>query len=507
MFYIAIILFLIIYLFIAKNRIDVALQMILAMLPVYLVRFNFGIPLTLLEVMIWICFGFWFMTRTQFRNFIRGKYGVADFLQNRKKRQKYPFAREITFFLFISWIALLVAGFDNAALGIWKAYFFEPILVFIMVLNIFSVREEKVNLENGSKEEVVRFDYDKIVWPLIVSMFFISIYAVFQKFTGIGIVNEFWQNEATRRVTSFFPYPNAVGLYLAPLIMVVIGWAVDKFPISNFQFQKNGLWQKIIIFSFVLGTIGLSILSIYFAKSEGALIALVAGFFIFLFFYNRQAKILSVLLCIIALIFIVNNESLKVKVADKLSLKDLSGEIRKQQWRETWQMLKDGRMFQGTGLANYQEKILPYHQEGIFFNFDNDPDFYRKIRIFDDKYRAERWQPVEIYMYPHNIVLNFWTELGILGILIFVWIIEKYFMIGFRNYPNWAERKIAVEGEYEHSFLVLGLICAMFVIIIHGLVDVPYFKNDLSVMFWLLVAMISMLNLSFLENKKKHHSL
>ena len=31
----------------------------------------------------------------------------------------------------------------------------------------------------------------------------------------------------------------------------------------------------------------------------------------------------------------------------------------------------------------------------------------------------------------------------------------------------------------------------MVVIIVHGLVDVPYFKNDLAVMFWALVAMIS----------------
>jgi O-antigen ligase len=56
----------------------------------------------------------------------------------------------------------------------------------------------------------------------------------------------------------------------------------------------------------------------------------------------------------------------------KITLRDLSGEIRKQQWRETWQMLKASpkKFIFGTGLANYQASIAPYHQEGIFYNFD-----------------------------------------------------------------------------------------------------------------------------------------
>lgn len=43
----------------------------------------------------------------------------------------------------------------------------------------------------------------------------------------------------------------------------------------------------------------------------------------------------------------------------------------------------------------------------------------------------------------------------------------------------------------SYGLLVMGLLSAMVVIVVHGLVDVPYFKNDLAVMFWALVAMIS----------------
>ena len=35
------------------------------------------------------------------------------------------------------YIAVAVSGFSDSALGIWKAYFFEPALLFILILNIF----------------------------------------------------------------------------------------------------------------------------------------------------------------------------------------------------------------------------------------------------------------------------------------------------------------------------------------------------------------------------------
>jgi len=66
--------------------------------------------------------------------------------------------------------------------------------------------------------------------------------------------------------------------------------------------------------------------------------------------------------------------------------------------------------------------------------------------------------------------------------LLFSWIIGRYLAFSF---------KLLAVRDNQDKFVVLGLLCAMVVIIVHGLVDVPYFKNDLAVMFWALVAMIS----------------
>ncbi|MCA9389730.1 MAG: hypothetical protein KC585_03955, partial [Candidatus Magasanikbacteria bacterium] len=67
--------------------------------------------------------------------------------------------------------------------------------------------------------------------------------------------------------------------------------------------------------------------------------------------------------------------------------------------------------------------------------------------------------------YPHNIILNFWVETGLAGLLAFFWIVFA-----------WLKKKEA---------MLLPLVA----LLIHGLVDVPYFKNDLAIVFFLVLAL------------------
>ena len=89
-------------------------------------------------------------------------------------------------------------------------------------------------------------------------------------------------------------------------------------------------------------------------------------------------------------------------------------------------------------------------------------------------------------MYPHYIFLNFWTEIGLLGALIFTWLIGRYY---------YDAIKLLSKVEKNKRPLLLALIGAMSAIFIHGLVDVPYFKNDLAIIFWLLVAILGLIKI------------
>ena len=73
-------------------------------------------------------------------------------------------------------------------------------------------------------------------------------------------------------------------------------------------------------------------------------------------------------------------------------------------WTETAAMLRD-RPLSGAGLSGYPTVIAPYHK---------DPK-------------------VEIFQYPHNIVLNFWSETGLLGLLAFGWIVFEFFRLARRR--------------------------------------------------------------------------
>jgi O-antigen ligase len=454
----AIIIFSIFFLILALWRLDYAIYLLIAALPTYLIRFSiFGIPSTLLEVMILITFAVWF-----FKSWLPS---YKERKKNNTTRIPYPFSREIIALIILSFISVGVSGFTTSALGIWKAYFFEPILIFILVMNI--CRDKK--------------QAEKILWSFLLSAFAVSIVAIYQKITGKFIPNEFWANAATRRVVSFFGYPNAVGLYLAPLIPLFLGWF--------FSSPRRTTIIKTLKKLLIIAVIVASLAAIYFARSEGALIGIVVSLLVFGLFAGKKQRVATLGLMIIVIGGVFFFAPTKNFVLTKLTLHDLSGQIREQQWKETFQALKGAKIITGAGLANYQATVAPYHQAGIFFNSDNISNF-DAVTWASSTLRIKYWQPVEIYLYPHNIFLNFWSEIGLLGALVFIWLMFKAALIAYKTF-----RYLNKDNSPER-YLALGLMGSLICIFIHGLVDVPYFKNDLAVMFWIFIALIGLMSIT-----------
>ena len=160
---------------------------------------------------------------------------------------------------------MFVGGLNSSALGIFKAYFLEPVMFFALILNTFK----------GSK------GLKQIIMALAYSTLVVSAFAVYQKITGQFIFNEFWANPENRRIVSFFGYPNAVALYLGPIIPLLAGlffWQLKS---------KGGL--KIFAEQLVLlSAIVLNILAIYFAKSKGAILALILSALLSIFFLLKK---------------------------------------------------------------------------------------------------------------------------------------------------------------------------------------------------------------------------
>jgi len=83
-------------------------------------------------------------------------------------------------------------------------------------------------------------------------------------------------------------------------------------------------------------------------------------------------------------------------------------------------------------------------------------------------------------VYPHDIWLTFWVELGLLGVLAFGVILFALIWRAIRALPR--------TSGFERAVL-WGVLAALVAWTVHGFVDSPYWKNDMSVEFWVLAAM------------------
>lgn len=403
--------FFILFTWLTTRRILNGLLLIVAFLPVYLLRFQiFNIPMTVLEGMILITTLIWII---QHRHDWK-KVGASTI---KGKLPPTPFNRWFTatiLLLIAATISVFTSDNTQAAMGIWKAYFVEPLLFFSIFIS------------------TVKTDADKkqIIWALLLGTLPITIFAIIQKFTGWLIPNPFWQAVETRRVTSFFGYPNAVALYVAPLM-----------PLAIYLWNRR-LAQKILLIIIIIT----GILAIIFAQSTGAIIAL-AGTAILFGLANKKTRPWTFgAMIIFAIIFFTS--PLKQPFANEVLFQGVSGQLRLNMWGETVEMLKTHPIL-GAGLANYQTAVRPWH--------------------------ILRW--AEIYLYPHNIFITFWSETGLFGLIAFLWLIILFFK----------------KTIFSRTVLARVLIASMIIILIHGIVDVPYFKNDLSVIFWTLLGLAALI--------------
>jgi putative inorganic carbon (HCO3(-)) transporter len=90
------------------------------------------------------------------------------------------------------------------------------------------------------------------------------------------------------------------------------------------------------------------------------------------------------------------------------------------------------------------------------------------------------WQELSL-SHPHNILLDFWTRLGILGLGSGVWLFAAAFRSGWRAW--WLEQ------DPDRRALLLGLLASLVATVAHGLIDNSIFLVDLAYVFMLTLGM------------------
>jgi O-antigen ligase len=128
----------------------------------------------------------------------------------------------------------------------------------------------------------------------------------------------------------------------------------------------------------------------------------------------------------------------------RLAQQGNSWRARTEIWQVAWQLVKE-KPIQGVGLRGFE---VEYEQ------------------------RASQMKTIPVEMVapqPHNLILAVYLAIGLIGLIGFVWLIIYL-----------------LAGQKGLSAATLGLV----VILGHGLVDTPYWKTDLVLLFWVYLALI-----------------
>jgi putative inorganic carbon (HCO3(-)) transporter len=329
-----------------------------------------------------------------------------------------PFALPAALFLVAGVIAVLVAPEHVKALGLFRAYLVEPIALFVVISNVITSRSRAMLVLAG----------------LAVAG---TIVAVLNGFVVVQAIRHHTLNVAVAPPVVIYTSANAVALFLVPLLAVAA---------SLVLFAKDAVERLVAAVFLVIAGVA-TLLSF----SRGGYLALAVMALVLAALHQRRVVLVPAAVVLAVLV------SRLPPVADRLShefdFNDPNNSLaeRFRLWGATLRMLRDHPIF-GTGLSGFASTVDRYRQ-GIF---------------------------TERLIYPHNIVLNFWTETGLLGLAAFAWILVAGLRLTWRGWRSASEAWRPIE---------LGVFLALVGIIVHGLVDVPYWKNDLSVEFWILVGL------------------
>lgn len=371
--------------------------------PLYIVRWSYldQYPTTLLELSIW------------FEAIVWGTYKVTS--QKKINWPNTPILAPAILLLISGGLSILISPNLWSSLGVFRAYFLEPFIVFIVITDLL-IEHRRLDVKPRSTS----LQPHPLIWASLLGMtFWLAI---------VGVSQLIWHQpifsiSQINRVHGVFNNGNAFALLIGPILAVIFAQTLQK---------------KITKLDLAVGTLGL--LTFVGTNSLGGLIALpitVLAVYLSNRFFSRGLQLTLTLTVLTFAVLMSQISAITPTVANPWQRPGGTLLVRLCVWDGTAKLLSE-HFITGTGLGGFQSAY-----SNLYYTCDAEP-----------------------LVYPHNVFLNFWTETGLFGLvsmLLLLWII-------FRQPQN----------KYTPFFVYF---------LIHGLIDVPYFKNDLALIFWVVLAL------------------
>ena len=374
-----------------------ALWLTAAGLPLYVVRWKYGpISTTLLEGLVLATIALYLLGRRE--------EGTLRF-------RRTPYDIPILLLLVAGAAAVLVPPDRWHALGLYRAYFVEPIALFYVSADLLrrpgQVRGVLLSLGVGSSIFAI-VNVGAFVASLVQGTFVLG-----------------------SPPTALYTSGPEVAMYLEPPLAIAAG-------IVLFADQRKDRLLALAWLAFLIPALTLTLSrGAYFAIAILALVAIATS----------RARVALTAVGLVAVIALLQVPLIQRRLAGQFDLGDPQTTIRGRLsiFTDTLAMMRDHPIF-GTGLGGYH-----YLFRGTI------PEIY-----------------------PHNMWLTFWVEVGLLGMIAFAVI---FFGLMYRGWRGFAH----ADGFYRA--LLWGVSGSLVLWLAHGLVDSPYWKNDMSAEFWILAAL------------------
>jgi len=426
---------------------NVSLFLTTFLIPFYIFRFKvFGIPTNVFEIGVLLLLITTIAQYSRYKIQDTNKFQIQNINNQICKLNIGNWGLSVSCFLFLvsCFLGVWRAGWSTESLGIFKSWVVVP-MVFGGVICYWQEkgRREKEKAHNNTFNQPLlplAFNLSPIFLGLYTSMLVVSVWAILQK---IGLISTlFYQATDTSfaqylgngfRAFGPFESPNYLAMFIVPTALLAVGTNL-KFKISNSKFWKGAFYLSLV----------LPLLALYFSQSRAGWIAMVGAISVIgvIWLYRRlKSSTWQILLLISALILY----SVFYILLFKYGLRG-TDTIRLQIYQYSWQMLKENWLF-GLGAGNFQQTLAQMPLSDSF-----------------------RQNALSYAYHPHNLYLALWLNFGILGLVSFIGLVAVFF------------RKVLTRPGN------LWLLAAMAAILIHGILDTTFFKNDLAVIFWLIIS-------------------
>jgi O-antigen ligase len=334
-------------------------------------------------------------------------------------------------FVLVSAMSLLSSYRLGVSLREFRVVIVEPVLLYFLL--------RQMRWKNGQLLHLVD--------ALLLSGLLVAAIGLYQYLVSGDVIIA----EGVRRIRAVYASPNNLSLFLGRIIPLALSVAWIGRPPRRWLYGLAALPLLLCLF-------------LTFSRG-GWLLSLPAGLLAIGLMRGRRTAVLMltvIAVCVLLLLPLLGTQ----RVFSLFDLQQGTTFRRLKLWQSAVEMIRD-HPWTGIGLDNF-------------------------LYLYPQYMLPEAWEEPGL-SHPHNIVLDFWTRLGLGGLIVLVWMEAAFIMQSLRLYrglPDGDERA-----------MILGLGASMAAALAHGLIDNSYFLVDLAFVFFASLGMVQAMTIRLNHEK------